>query len=82
MFNYENAQKSFKQAREQAIDFTNAMIDGTYLLTESAAKEFNKITGQTFTTYTDKVLDSFKVVNDNVKKAVKIEPASYFGHSK
>lgn len=82
MFNYETAQKSFKQAREQAIDFTNAMIDGAYLLTEMSAKEFNKVTGQTFTTYTNKVLESLQTVNDNVKKAVKFEPTSYFGHTK
>lgn len=91
MFNITEIQKatekafqsfSLDKAKEQSQEFVLAAIDHGQLITDASIQTFNRMTGLTFTTYLDKVSETFQQVNENAKKVVKFEIDALSGYKK
>lgn len=68
MINYMLPQQVVIYADKQIKEYNDAIIDGYFAHAISNIKAFDNLTGSTFTTYTSKVVDSLKEVNENAKQ--------------
>jgi hypothetical protein len=71
MYNYILPQQAIAHADQKAKDYVTSLTEGYFAFVTSNIKSFDQVTGQTFTTYTKKMLESVKEAEENAKQFIK-----------
>ena len=71
MYNYILPQQAVSHVDQKVKDFVTSVTEGYYAYIVSNIKSFDQLTGQTFNTYTKKMLETVNESEENAKQFIK-----------